>query len=289
MTGMERNSDGGRWPPTPRCSSTSNWRQWNPDAIDFDSSRVFGTPSYYVQQMFSRNRGDVVLAGGSRAARRPKPRRQGRRRRRRHLGHAGRVQGHQGHPGRQGAVPVAISAKGYKGWQSSTASGRSRTARCGRPAARPTAAPSPATSVDRLHAHAQGPQARRRRRLPDPVPRPRRRARAGGTSAAGATTATPSRCRRVDRRPGRPAASRPAAGTTSASSCKGPQIRCYLDGKLIHDVAYPSLQSLYAVASRAEQTRRGDPQGGQRLAPTQDTEIRLHGVAGSRRTPRPWS
>ena len=29
--------------------------------INFDSSAVFGTPSYYVQQMFSQNRGDMVL------------------------------------------------------------------------------------------------------------------------------------------------------------------------------------------------------------------------------------
>jgi alpha-L-arabinofuranosidase len=36
-------------------------KQWNPDLIYFDSSRVCGQPSYYVQKMFSENRGDVVL------------------------------------------------------------------------------------------------------------------------------------------------------------------------------------------------------------------------------------
>ena len=38
-----------------------NHRRWNPDLINFDSSRVYGLPSYYVQQMFSANRGEVVL------------------------------------------------------------------------------------------------------------------------------------------------------------------------------------------------------------------------------------
>jgi alpha-L-arabinofuranosidase len=38
-----------------------NYKKWNPDLINFDSHRVYGTPSYYVQQMFSRHRGQVVL------------------------------------------------------------------------------------------------------------------------------------------------------------------------------------------------------------------------------------
>jgi len=36
-------------------------RRWNPDLIKFDNSRAYGIPSYYVQQLFARNRGDVVL------------------------------------------------------------------------------------------------------------------------------------------------------------------------------------------------------------------------------------
>jgi hypothetical protein len=35
--------------------------QWRPNLIYYDNSRVFGTPSYYVQELFSQNRGDVVL------------------------------------------------------------------------------------------------------------------------------------------------------------------------------------------------------------------------------------
>lgn len=61
MCGMERNSD-----IVTMCSYAPlfvniNHRAWNPNLIDFDSSRVYGIPSYYVQQMFSQNKGDVVL------------------------------------------------------------------------------------------------------------------------------------------------------------------------------------------------------------------------------------
>jgi len=35
--------------------------QWTPNLIWVDNLRIYGTPSYYVQQLFSRNRGDVVL------------------------------------------------------------------------------------------------------------------------------------------------------------------------------------------------------------------------------------
>jgi alpha-L-arabinofuranosidase len=38
-----------------------NHRAWNPDLINFDSSRWYGLPSYYVQKLFSENCGDVVL------------------------------------------------------------------------------------------------------------------------------------------------------------------------------------------------------------------------------------
>ena len=34
---------------------------WSPDLIWFDNHRAYGTPSYWVQQMFSTNRGDTVV------------------------------------------------------------------------------------------------------------------------------------------------------------------------------------------------------------------------------------
>ena len=61
MTGMERNSDVVVMASYAPLFVNVNDRRWNPDLIQFDSSRACGIPSYYVQQMFSQNRGDVVL------------------------------------------------------------------------------------------------------------------------------------------------------------------------------------------------------------------------------------
>ena len=61
MTGMERNSDVvlmGSYAP---LFANLNNKNWNPDLIYFTGTQVYGTPSYYVQQMFSENRGDAVL------------------------------------------------------------------------------------------------------------------------------------------------------------------------------------------------------------------------------------
>ncbi len=60
MTGMERNGD-----QVVMCSYAPlfvhvNDRTWNPDAIQFDNHRVCGTPSYYVQKLFSEYRCDGV-------------------------------------------------------------------------------------------------------------------------------------------------------------------------------------------------------------------------------------
>ena len=61
MTGLERNADVvGMASYAPLFGHVDGW-QWTPDLIWADNLRVYGTPSYYVQQLFSRNRGDVVL------------------------------------------------------------------------------------------------------------------------------------------------------------------------------------------------------------------------------------
>lgn len=61
MTGLERNSD----IVAMACYAPlfANWanQSWSPDLIYFNGTQAYGTPSYYVQQMFSVNRGDVVL------------------------------------------------------------------------------------------------------------------------------------------------------------------------------------------------------------------------------------
>jgi alpha-L-arabinofuranosidase len=61
MTGMERNSDIVQLASYAPLFANVNGIQWHPDLIYYDNSRSFGTPSYYVQKMFSLNRGDVVL------------------------------------------------------------------------------------------------------------------------------------------------------------------------------------------------------------------------------------
>ena len=61
LTGLERNADVVRMASyAPLFSNTEAW-QWTPDLIWVDSLRVSPTPNYFVQQLFSCNRGDEVL------------------------------------------------------------------------------------------------------------------------------------------------------------------------------------------------------------------------------------
>jgi alpha-L-arabinofuranosidase len=61
MTGLERNADVVHMASyAPLFAHVDGW-QWTPDLIWVDNLRVLRTPNYYVQQLFSRNRGDVVL------------------------------------------------------------------------------------------------------------------------------------------------------------------------------------------------------------------------------------
>jgi alpha-L-arabinofuranosidase len=61
MTGMERNSDVVVMASYAPLFANVDYKRWNPDLINFDSARAYGTPSYHVQKMFSEARGDVVL------------------------------------------------------------------------------------------------------------------------------------------------------------------------------------------------------------------------------------
>ena len=61
MTGLERNSDEVIMASYAPLLVNLNHRAWNPDLINFDSSQWYGLPSYYVQQLFADNRGDVYL------------------------------------------------------------------------------------------------------------------------------------------------------------------------------------------------------------------------------------
>jgi len=61
MTGFERNADVVYMASyAPLLAHDRAW-QWRPNLIWFDNLRVYGTPNYYVQKVFSTNRGDVVL------------------------------------------------------------------------------------------------------------------------------------------------------------------------------------------------------------------------------------
>jgi alpha-N-arabinofuranosidase len=61
MTGLERNADVVRLASyAPLLANAEAW-QWSPNLIWFDSLRSAATPSYWVQRLFSRNRGDRIL------------------------------------------------------------------------------------------------------------------------------------------------------------------------------------------------------------------------------------
>jgi len=69
MTGLERNADVVNMASyAPLFAHVDAW-QWKPDLIWFDNLQSYGTPDYYVQQLFSLNKGtDVVpllLNGGA--------------------------------------------------------------------------------------------------------------------------------------------------------------------------------------------------------------------------------
>jgi alpha-L-arabinofuranosidase len=61
MTGLERNSDVVSMASYAPLLVNLNHRAWNPDLINFDSSKWYGLPSYFVQKLFSDNRGDIYL------------------------------------------------------------------------------------------------------------------------------------------------------------------------------------------------------------------------------------
>src|SRR5207249_4609176 len=61
MTGLERNSDVVVMASYAPLLVNLNHRAWNPDLINFDSSKWYGLPGYYVQKLFAENRGDVSL------------------------------------------------------------------------------------------------------------------------------------------------------------------------------------------------------------------------------------
>ncbi|MDR2130923.1 MAG: carbohydrate binding domain-containing protein [Odoribacteraceae bacterium] len=61
MTGLERNADLVQMATyAPLFAHVEAW-QWRPDLIWFDNTRAVATPNYYVQQLFSLNKGTRVM------------------------------------------------------------------------------------------------------------------------------------------------------------------------------------------------------------------------------------
>ena len=62
MTGFERNADLVVMSSYAPLLCNTNDRQWNPNAIVFDHRQTYGTPSYWVQRIFSENRPEKAVA-----------------------------------------------------------------------------------------------------------------------------------------------------------------------------------------------------------------------------------
>jgi alpha-L-arabinofuranosidase len=61
MTGLERNADVVHLASyAPLLAHREGW-QWTPDLIWFDNLKAYGTPNYFVQKLFSNNKGTHVL------------------------------------------------------------------------------------------------------------------------------------------------------------------------------------------------------------------------------------
>ena len=61
LTGVERNADVVRLASYAPLFARVGYAQWSPDMIWFNDEKVYGTPSYYVQKLYSNNMGDFNL------------------------------------------------------------------------------------------------------------------------------------------------------------------------------------------------------------------------------------
>ncbi|KAI3472368.1 hypothetical protein Pfo_029129 [Paulownia fortunei] len=61
LLGLERNSDVVEMASNAPLFVNDNDRRFNPDAIVFDSSKVYGTPSYWMQHFFKESNGAILL------------------------------------------------------------------------------------------------------------------------------------------------------------------------------------------------------------------------------------
>lgn len=61
LTGIERNADVVELAAYAPLLANVDYVDWAPDLIWFDNDEAYGSPSYHVQKLFSRNAGDTVL------------------------------------------------------------------------------------------------------------------------------------------------------------------------------------------------------------------------------------
>lgn len=61
LTGVENNADHVVMTCYAPLLAKINHQQWQPNLIWFDNETVYGSPSYYVQKMFSENIGDYTV------------------------------------------------------------------------------------------------------------------------------------------------------------------------------------------------------------------------------------
>ncbi len=61
MTGLERNADVVAMTTYAPLFRNVNWRNWNPNLIVFNNHEAYGTPSYYLWQLFMHQTGDVYV------------------------------------------------------------------------------------------------------------------------------------------------------------------------------------------------------------------------------------
>ncbi|CAN6818739.1 unnamed protein product [Brassica oleracea] len=62
LIGLEKNSDIVEMASYAPLFVNTNDRRWNPDAIVFNSSHLYGTPSYWVQRFFAESSGSTLLS-----------------------------------------------------------------------------------------------------------------------------------------------------------------------------------------------------------------------------------
>lgn len=61
LIGLERNADVVEFASYAPLLARKGYTQWSPDLIWFDGKEVYGTPSYYVQQLFGSYKGNYTL------------------------------------------------------------------------------------------------------------------------------------------------------------------------------------------------------------------------------------